>query len=230
MDKAIQDLPGFAKWINIAVNNWNNSNINQNQRRQIESWFKKNDTYLFELCDVHSQKAKKKIVRTALGICRKNGVKTLLDYGGGIGEEVILAAKSGIQATLADLPSLTFEFAKWRSKYHKQKINFIEISNNTPLKNSYDAIFCFEVLQHIYSPKKVAGHLVSHLNPNGLLIVTTRFNNLTYPIALRKNSKIEEGMVSFFQENGLELIGKIYQYGKTPSEKHLFVFQKKGAI
>lgn len=226
MDNAVQNLPGFAKWINITIDNWNISHINQTKRRQVESWFNNNDKLLFELCDVHSQKTKKIIIHTALKICHKNKVKTLLDYGAGIGEEAIFASESGIKTTIADLPSLTLEFAKWRSKQRKLKINSITLTSDTSIKNKYDAIFCFEVLQHILNPQIIASYLIKHLKPKGFLFITTHFNNPNYPVALKENAKLEEGMVTFFTANKLTLLHKLYQYGDKEKSKYLFVYQK----
>jgi len=226
MDKAVQDLPGYAKWINIAVADWDAKNIDQKRREQIERWFKTNDRYIFELSDVHSRRAKQKIIRQVIKICKKQRVRTFLDYGGGIGEEAILAAKAGMKAWMADLPCLTFDFARWRAKYHGVKVHFIKIEGDHPLTKKYDAIVCFEVLQHLFDVEAVVRHLVASLNPQGLLFITTRFKNPGYPIALKANLKYDEGMVKFFTKEGLRLIDKIHQYGKGERAKYLYVYQK----
>lgn len=226
-DRAIQHLPGYAKWVNVAVTDWESREIDQNKRREIEDWFRENDKYIFELSDVHSRRAKQRIVRLVINILQKEGSRTLLDFGGGIGEEAIQAAKVGIRASLADLPSKTQEFAKWRAKHHGVKLEFIEVVGSKPLKKSYDAIFCFEVLQHLFDAEVMARHLVVYLNKGGLLLVTTRFNNPGYSMALEKNQHYDEGMVKFFSSEGLRLVEKIYQYGEGKRKKYLYVYRKK---
>jgi 2-polyprenyl-3-methyl-5-hydroxy-6-metoxy-1,4-benzoquinol methylase len=226
MDKAIQDLPGFAKWINIAVNDWDLNKIDQQKREHIEAWFRNNDKYIFELSDVHSRLPKQKIVKHTIKTLKKFNIKSVLDYGGGIGEESILAAKNGLQSAMADLPALTFEFAKWRAKHHQVEVEFVEIKDDQPLKNNYDAITCFEVLQHLYRPDIIAKHLISHINPKGLFVITTRFNNPGYTMALKRNFKYDEGMISFLTKNGLVLVDQIYQYGEGTKAKFIYVYQK----
>jgi 2-polyprenyl-3-methyl-5-hydroxy-6-metoxy-1,4-benzoquinol methylase len=227
MDKEIQHLPGFAKWINIAVEDWNKHKINQQNKNEIAKWFKNNDKYVFELADVHSQNARKKISMTAIRIAGRYKVKKILDYGCGIGEDSIRAARAGFTTTMADVPSKTLDFAKWRITHLKLPIKIIVIKNNNPIKEKYDAITCFEVLQHLYNPEIILKHLINHLNPRGLLLVTTRFNNTSYSMALKRNYKYEEGMVNFITNNGLSLAQKIYQYGNDGRKKYLFVYIKK---
>ncbi|MBF8249504.1 MAG: ubiG [Candidatus Levybacteria bacterium] len=227
MDEKIQHLPGFAKWINIAVEDWNKHKINQQNKDEIVKWFKNNDKYVFELADVHSQNARKKISMTVIGIARKYKVKKILDYGCGIGEDSIEAARAGFMVTMADVPSKTLDFAKWRATHLKLPVKTLVIKNDSPIKEKYDAITCFEVLQHLCNPETIIKHLINHLNPHGLLIVTTRFNNPSYPMALKRNYKYEEGMANFITKNGLSLAQKIYQYGKGSRKKYLFVYVKQ---
>lgn len=226
MDKSVQDLPGFAKWINIAVADWDLNKIDQKNREQVENWFKNNDKYIFELSDVHSRPTKQKIIRQAIYMCKKHVVKKLLDYGGGIGEDAIFAAKKGFNVSMADLPSHTLEFAKWRATHHQVRIKFIEIKDDQPLQKKYDGILCFEVLQHLFDPEIIALHFIEHLNYKGCLFITTRFHNPGYTMALKSNFKYDEGMEKFFTKKGLTLLNKIYQYGARETAKHLYIYRK----
>lgn len=226
LDHAIAGSPWQAKWIQSSVDDWNDKHIDQRRRQAIETWFKTNDTYLFELCDVHSQPGKKKIVADVLSVCKKFGVHNVLDYGGGIGEESLRAAAAGMRVSMADLPSLTFDFARWRAKYRKRKIRFVEISYKFPLKEKFDAIFCFEVLQHLFNSEQIAREIIAHLRKNGLLFVTTRFYNPEYSMALKKNYHFDEGMEKFFTHHGMNLVEKRYEYGKGKRTKFLFIYQK----
>lgn len=226
LDREIQDRPGFTKWANIAVEDWRLNKIDQSNKKEVEDWFNYNDKYIFELSDFHSSKTKKKIVRQIVRILKKYSVKTYLDYGGGIGEESIAAAKAKIKSSMADLPNLTFDFAKWRAYYLKVKVDFIAIVDDQPLKKKYDAISCLEVLQHLYNPEEIAKHLVNHLKKKGILIITTRFHNPGYLMALKKNYRYDEGAELVFTGLGLKLIDKIYQYGQGEKAKYLYIYQK----
>ena len=149
-----------------------------------------------------------------------------MDYGGGIGEDAIYAAKKGFDVTMMDLPAHTFDFAKWRAKYHGVDIKFIKIENGKDIVKKFDAICCFEVLQHLFEPEKIALQFIENLNDKGLLFITTRFHNPGYTMALKKNFKYDEGMERFLTKNGLTLLNKIYQYGAKDIAKHLYIYQK----
>lgn len=226
VNKRVQTLTGYVKWTRKSVSDWNSKLVDDEDRQQVEDWFKKNSTYLFELSEFHSGPLRKRITRQVLDFCKKSNVSSILDYGGGIGEDSIQAAKRDYEAWMADLPSQTMEYAKWRAKKYGLLIDFIEIKNDRPLKYTFDAITCFEVVQHLFNPEKVVKHLIKHLNPGGYLFLTTRFHNPEYPLALKKNEKYEEGMVEFITSNGMALMRKKYQYGEGEKTKHLFIYKK----
>lgn len=226
LEDSIQHLPGRVKFLNLSVIEWQNLQIDQKKKRDIENWFKDTAKYIFELVEVQSQPAKKKIAAQVLNFCKNYNVKKILDYGCGIGEEAIKAARAGFNVAVADLPSKTLDFANWRFKKHGVKVRVIEVRNQKPLKEKYNAIFCFEVLQHLFKPEIIAKHLISHLKNKGLLFVTTRFHNPSYPLALLANTRFDEGMVKFFTTNGLKLIERKYQYGRGKTAKYLYIYQK----
>src|SRR5579862_6659211 len=100
MDSSIQNLPGFTKWINVAMDKWRNEKIDENKREVIENWYKKNEIYLLELNDVHSRPTKQRIIKNLIKLSKKYKIKSYLDYGGGIGEESIMMAKNGFNVSM----------------------------------------------------------------------------------------------------------------------------------
>lgn len=218
---------GFAKWITPAIADWDKHKIDQSQRRQVEQWFKTTESYIFELMEVNSLPTKKKINSDIVTFISKRRLRTVLEYGCGVAELAILASKVGVSISIADVPGHTLRFAKWRIKKRKLDIKTIPIRTDTPLTSRYECIVCLEVLQHVFRPHRVAQHLIDHLEDDGYLIISTRFHNPHYHMALRKNSTIEEGMVTFFTTQGLKLIDRQYQYGEGESAKYVYYFQQK---
>lgn len=72
--------------------------------------------------------------------------------------------------TLADIPSPTLEFARWRFRgcvnVEAKEVGF---GFDLPLNRAYDVITCLDVLEHIANPLEVVRHLVDHLKPGGTL-------------------------------------------------------------
>jgi 2-polyprenyl-3-methyl-5-hydroxy-6-metoxy-1,4-benzoquinol methylase len=96
-------------------------------------------------------------------------IDKVLDYGCGIAQplQCFIDKSPRPDITLADVPSTTFKYAKWR---YGDTAKYITIKNNHPLKEKYDWIICMDVLEHIPKAYKVFKHLFKHLKPGGNLI------------------------------------------------------------
>ena len=119
----------------------------------------------------------------------------------------------------------TFDYGKWRINKQNQIIKTIDISNETPLIEKYDAITCFEVLQHVINPKKTLGHLREHLKDEGLVFITTRFKN-NYSLALKHNEYLENEFEDFVKKCNFQIKNKIHMWGEKEKTKNLYVLTK----
>ena len=218
-------FPGFVKWSNLSANEWNEMKIDQKDISQVMEFYKKTPNYIFELMEYHSTEGKQKLSKTVIDICKKNNINSILDFGAGVCQDSILAAKNGLNATAADIPGKTFDYGKWRIKKYSKDIKIIEILDETPLIEKYDAITCFEVLQHVVNPKKTLEHLNEHLNPNGLLFITTRFKN-NYSLALKHNEYLENEFENFVMQCNFQIKDKIHMWGEKEKTKNLYILKK----
>ena len=106
------------------------------------------------------------------------------------------------------------------------KIKTIDIFDETPIKENYDAITCFEVLQHVVNPQKTLLHLINHLNSKGILFITTRFKN-NYSLALKHNEHLENTFEEMIKKVNLVIEEKIHMWGEGDSSKFLYVLKTK---
>lgn|SRR3989344_4786912 len=224
--KSIKTSPSKILWVKRSNDEWKKLKINQKSRKGVEKWFKTTKNYIFELMEVQSMPLRIKLNSQIITYCKSNNLKTILDFGCGVAENAIIAAENNFKVTIADLPSQTFNFAKWRIKKRKLNIKIIEIKSLKPLIKNYDAIVCLEVFQHLFNPLKTARHLFAHLNKGGLLFVTTRFNNPSYLMTLKKNYRLEQTFNKDLEKIGFNLKKKLYQWGKGNKAKYLYIFQK----
>ena len=143
----------------------------------------------------------------------KHRAVKLLDYGCGTGcLEKHLLDISNLHITLADIPSQTFEFAKWRFRNERQ-FSFIEIDNQDCLREVYDIMICYDVLEHIPEPMPVIQHLTEHLERGGLLFL---FFCTSLPKGrpsghLRESIEQYPQVMSYVHENYEVLEGNLYR-------------------
>mgnify|MGYP001218802032 CR=1 FL=1 len=216
---------GFVKWGSLTAKEWIEMKIDQNDITQVMEFYKKTPNFIFELMEYHSTEGKQRLSKTVIDICKKNDIKSILDFGAGICQDSITATKNGFNATAVDIPGKTFDYGKWRIKKQAANIKTIDILNEIPLTEEYDAITCFEVLQHVVNPKKTLEHLREHLKSDGLLFLTTRFKN-NYPLALKHNEYLENEFEDFVSKCNFQIKNKIHMWGEKEKTKNLYVLTK----
>lgn len=151
------------------------------------NFYKEAENYIFDLAWWHRSPERQMLTIVAMRVCRKNGSQKVLDFGCGIGQDGITFAENGFDVTLADLSSRAFDFAKWRAERRKLPIKFV---NSGELKDKYDAILCFDVLEHIWEPRETIEYLYNHLTDNGILLVTASFKpEDVHPMHLKQNAR-----------------------------------------
>ena len=99
---------------------------------------------------------------------------SMLEYGCGtaIPTEWLLARRPDTYFTVADIPSRTLEFVKFKFKKNS-RVTYAEIPPGgvAALSKRYDVIVCLDVLEHTPNPVEIARLLARHLKPGGRLFV-----------------------------------------------------------
>ena len=169
----------------MLADEWNYKNPQSPE--EIIDFYKEAENYIFDLAGWHRIPNRKQLTATAIKICQQNNLQKILEFGCGIGQDGILFAESGFEVTLADLPGKTLDFAKWRVKRRGTEIKF---TNSDELKEKYDGILCFDVLEHVWEPKEIVEYLNHHLQIGGILLITAHFEHTEeHPMHLERNVK-----------------------------------------
>ena len=115
----------------------------------------------------------------------------VLDYGAGVGHNVIAIAKKGIHVDYFDIGFVQESFVRLRAKRHGLKnIGFIPPYENGKfdpigcIKDKYAAIILEDILEHIPNYHITLKHLIDRLLPNGIILEKTWFDNEAADIAL----------------------------------------------
>lgn len=118
---------------------------------RIKAFYKQTTNYIYELGEWHLFVLGKRASDLQLvKDLQAKQPKNVLDFGGGVGLMAILAARAGLDVTLADLESTTLDFARFRAERHKVplKIWKSDVEPNAP-DAKYDVIMALDVLEHL---------------------------------------------------------------------------------
>ncbi|MBE0427544.1 MAG: class I SAM-dependent methyltransferase [Nitrospirae bacterium] len=99
----------------------------------------------------------------------------ILEYGCGsaVLSEYLIEKFSFFHYTVADIPSVTLEFVKWKKITYQYAYEILTIGpgrEGIPLRDKYDLIICRDVLEHTPNPLDIVNAFISKLSPGGVLI------------------------------------------------------------
>lgn len=109
----------------------------------------------------------------------------ILDVGAGNGELIKTLVDKGFTFDAIDVSKEAVAIAKEKLKGIKGATVKLGSVLTYNVKDKYDAIFCFETLEHIKEDKKAIGKIYQYLKPNGLFIMSV-------PAHMSEWSKIDE--------------------------------------
>lgn len=101
---------------------------------------------------------------------------SILEYGCGsaVLTEWLMDNFPECRYSVADIPSATLDFIRWKKDYYRYKYSILEIGKGKegiPLKEKYDLIICQDVLEHTPNPLEIIESFCEHLNKDGILVV-----------------------------------------------------------
>lgn len=151
---------------------------------------------------------------------------TILDYGCGIGREVLSAAQAGFTAAGVER-GLTAQFASWyvRKRGHQASI-LSELEYNEKYgSESLDGILCFEYFEHDPDPIRRVNEFWDKLKPGGMLVCNARSFNAHDTGHLPENFKFQFEFEAIISEQGFKCV---YFPWNPPNIWNIVVFQKVG--
>lgn len=106
----------------------------------------------------------------------KSGKCSILEYGCGSAclTEWLMKKFPESDYYVADIPSTTLDFVKWKKKELKYPYTILTVmlgKKGIPLKEDYDLIICQGVLEHTLNPLEIVESFCDHLSPKGVLIL-----------------------------------------------------------
>lgn len=101
---------------------------------------------------------------------------SVLEYGCGsaVLTEYLLDKYPDLSYTVADIPSNTLDFVRWKQKKYNYPYKTLTIGpgkSGIPLVSTYSLIICQDVLEHTPNPLEIVTAFVEHLAPGGVLVL-----------------------------------------------------------
>lgn len=179
----------------MVADDWNQ--LNPQTPEEIESFYYKNKTYVFDLIGWHLWGPKKAQDKEFMNRIKKPG--KVLDYGCGAGFISLNLARKGHDVTLMDFDNPPFKFAKFVAEKLELKCEFItvnEMEENIELQTgTFDYILCLDVLEHAPNPLKICQNINTLLHKNGKVLMTAPFGKTEdHPMHLELNDEAKEGI------------------------------------
>jgi len=156
---------------------------------RVKAFYKQTPNYIYDLGQWHLWDPGKRASDARLVEDMKAlGVKSILDFGGGVGFNALMLAGAGFEVTLADLDSASLDFAQFRAKRLGVKLGIWKTDvEPMPGPAKYDVILALDVLEHL--PKDAledaVGKLVRLKHARTRVIISAPFGRTaTHPMHL----------------------------------------------
>jgi SAM-dependent methyltransferase len=162
---------------------------------EMRRFYATTDLYLWDLTVWHRSPGYRTVEDATAALVERfppTQFRTALDYGSGIGTTAIRLAEAGYAVTLADVPGVSMEYAKFRLRRRGIPFGTVEITSDEPaLDGDFDVMTCFDVLEHIPRPDRVLWRMTRHLRPGGgMAMVAAFFTDQSHPQHLDENTRL----------------------------------------
>jgi SAM-dependent methyltransferase len=175
--------------------------------QHLESFYSATNAFIYELVVWNRNHLKRKLRRfTARHLAREKRPLDVLSVGDGLGFDCLHFAAKQHRLTYFELPGVTERFAR---KLFEKSGRAIPVLTDPAqiVTGGYDAVTCFDVLEHVPDPPSMVRTLASYLRPGGYLYVSAPFYMILpwYPTHLRSNSRFS-GDLDLYRQAGLQLV------------------------
>lgn len=96
----------------------------------------------------------------------------ICDVGCGLGFFLEMCDKAGWSTYGIDISEYAIEEIK-KTRKTMAKLVVCDIQDGIPFKEEFNAITCFDVVEHLKNPEKVLANIYHKLKPDGILLLTT---------------------------------------------------------
>jgi 2-polyprenyl-3-methyl-5-hydroxy-6-metoxy-1,4-benzoquinol methylase len=123
-----------------------------NQKKDVKSYYQDSNLYIFDLTKYQLILERQGAIQRMVQQIKNLKLATVLEFGGGIGEFSLLAAKAGLDISYHDLDGKIKDYAKWRFAKHNTNVT---MASEESLHKPWDVINVMDVLEHLEDPNVI---------------------------------------------------------------------------
>jgi SAM-dependent methyltransferase len=157
------------------TNEWRARVTDASDARAVVQFYNESKTEIFDLARWHAEDPIHYRTLISAEIASRRPSREFLDYGSGIGSDAIVFASAGFHVTLADVSEPLLAFARWRCERRGFSVDVIDLKRERLPRRRFDAVVCFDVLEHIHRPLRTLDSINRAMRPGGLLFVHAPF-------------------------------------------------------
>lgn len=154
---------------------WRDRVTNPADERAVTQFYNESRTELFDLARWHAEDQ----IHFRTLMCADSAVqrpgRAFLDYGSGIGSDALAFASVGFDVTLADISDPLLAFARWRCERRGFRVRTVDLKRESLPQRQFDAVICFDVLEHIHRPLRTLDGIRRAMKPGALFFVHAPF-------------------------------------------------------
>jgi 2-polyprenyl-3-methyl-5-hydroxy-6-metoxy-1,4-benzoquinol methylase len=145
--------------------------VDPTDRKSVENFYNETEAEIYELMWWHtlSEDLSPLSYVTALQFALRQGCRSCLDFGAGVGSGSTVFARHGLKVGLADISSPLLAFSWWRFHLRSLQGEFFDLKTRDVPSESFDMVTAMDVFEHLADPVEAVERLWSALKPGGFL-------------------------------------------------------------
>ncbi|MGE5443960.1 MAG: class I SAM-dependent methyltransferase [Ignavibacteriales bacterium] len=170
--KDLAEIELRCKRAGAAVQSEWQGRVNSDDRQSVEQFYNESEAEVYGLLWWHtlSEDASPLAYVMALHFAQKQGCRSCLDFGAGVGSGDILLARHGLSVALADISSPLLRFSQWRFAMRGLPAQFIDLKTSGLPNKTFDVVTAMDVFEHLFDPVRAVEELWKALRPGGFLL------------------------------------------------------------
>lgn len=156
--------------VTAIADQWNEQ-VDAEDRHSVERYYDQSEGYIYDLMWWHALSDDDSPLGyvTALDFACRNGCRSYLDFGSGVGAGAVLFARHEFEVALADISSVLLGFSQWRLAQRRLPARFVDLKREPLPDRAFDLIAAMDVFEHLVDPVEAINDLHRALKPGGYL-------------------------------------------------------------